>query len=307
MSHENRIEQLEDLKNVETNADFYEKLAAGKIATSHSGAASLSSANGKGLAQPYYIPVPITIKSQLGSPTALAIGAFATTLSTLGMALMGFRGVGVTNAFIGNFFGVAGIGMVSISNHSEPEGLPINQCHSSSPPTGNSCSGIPTRTPCLQLLDSSMQVLASSLLLSSELRNRTGVPIRLNTTMLLASGCSVSLFSLNHSILRLTISPVWAVWNLFFLLGSLPLNLVYIAIFATVQAAFTLVAAGYFLAADGAVETAKAVNTAAGAFAFASGMLGYYTVANLMCSEALFFSFPMGDTSRFFRRKPKVE
>jgi uncharacterized protein len=34
-----------------------------------------------------------------------------------------------------------------------------------------------------------------------------------------------------------------------------------------------------------------------------SGMLGYYTLGNLMCSEALFFSFPMGDTSRFFKKK----
>lgn len=29
-------------------------------------------------------------------------------------------------------------------------------------------------------------------------------------------------------------------------------------------------------------------------------MLGYYTLANLMCQEALHFSFPMGDTSRIF-------
>lgn len=98
---------------------------------------------------------------------------------------------------------------------------------------------------------------------------------------------------------------VWSVWNLFFLLGSLPLNLVYIGIFATVQGAFTLVSAGYFVTADGNAELAKAINTAGGAFAFASGMLGYYTVANLMCQEALNFSFPMGDTSRFFRRKQK--
>ncbi len=48
----------------------------------------------------------------MGSPTALAIGAFATTLTTLSLALMGFRGVSVTNAFVGDFFGVAGIGMV---------------------------------------------------------------------------------------------------------------------------------------------------------------------------------------------------
>ena len=29
-------------------------------------------------------------------------------------------------------------------------------------------------------------------------------------------------------------------------------------------------------------------------------MLGFYTLANLMCQEALHFSFPMGDTSRIF-------
>lgn len=67
--------------------------------------------------------------------------------------------------------------------------------------------------------------------------------------------------------------------------------------------AFTLVAASYFLTADGKMETASTVKTAGGAFAFASGMLGYYTVANLMCKEAMKFSFPMGDTSRFFKKK----
>ena len=103
-SLENRIEQLEDLRNVTTNADFYEKLAAGKPAGSDTGS--------PGYAGLQYIPVPITLKAQLGSPTALAIGAFATTLTTLSCALMGFRGISTTNAFIGDFFGVAGIGMV---------------------------------------------------------------------------------------------------------------------------------------------------------------------------------------------------
>ena len=64
MAHANRIEQLEDLRNVTTNADFYEKLAAGKIATSDAHASSIGSNH----VQPYYIPVPITIKAQLGSP-----------------------------------------------------------------------------------------------------------------------------------------------------------------------------------------------------------------------------------------------
>ncbi len=36
--------------------------------------------------------------------TAFAIGAFATTLTTLSFALMEWRGLSVTNVFIGNFF-----------------------------------------------------------------------------------------------------------------------------------------------------------------------------------------------------------
>ena len=77
----------------------------------------------------------------------------------------------------------------------------------------------------------------------------------------------------------------------------------YIGIFFTVELAFALVAASYFANADGNVNGGTALKKAGGAFAFVSGMLGYYTVGNLMCQQALFFSFPMGDTSRFFRPK----
>lgn len=60
--HENRIEQLEGLRNVRTAENFYEELAAGKVA--HSPESSTNT-----LAQ-QYIPVPITIKAQLGSPVS---------------------------------------------------------------------------------------------------------------------------------------------------------------------------------------------------------------------------------------------
>ena len=78
-------------------------------------------------------------------------------------------------------------------------------------------------------------------------------------------------------------------------------NLVYIGIFFAVEMAFTLVAASYFATADGNVSTGTGLKKAGGAFAFVGGLLGYYTLGNLMCQEALFFSFPMGDTSRFFQ------
>ncbi len=77
----------------------------------------------------------------------------------------------------------------------------------------------------------------------------------------------------------------------------------YIGIFFTVQMAFTLVAASYFAAADSHTSVSVALKKAAGAFAFASGMLGYYTVGNLMCQEGLGFHFPMGDTSHHFVRR----
>ena len=82
-------------------------------------------------------------------------------------------------------------------------------------------------------------------------------------------------------------------------------NLVYIGIFFTVQMAFTLVAASYFAAADGHANGSMALKKAGGVFAFLSGLLGYYTVGNLMCQQALSFRFPMGDTSRFFLKEKR--
>ena len=78
-------------------------------------------------------------------------------------------------------------------------------------------------------------------------------------------------------------------------------NLVYIGIFGSVELAFILIAASYFATADGNTATGTALKKAGGAFGFLSGLLGWYTLGHLMCQEALFFSFPMGNTSHFFK------
>ncbi|QIX00949.1 hypothetical protein AMS68_006466 [Peltaster fructicola] len=257
MADSNRLEQLEDLKNVTTQLDFYEKLAAGRTASG-----SISSGQ-----HIQYIPVPITLKAQLGSPTALAIGAFATTLTTLSFALMGLRGLSVTNAFIGDFFAVAGIGMVVTAQWE----LVLGNTYAY------------TVLSAFGLFYAGFGFIITPFF---------GVAAAYGGADTPAYNNALGFFVL-----------MWAVFNIFFLIGSLPLNLVYIGIFFTVQLAFTLVAAAYFLTADGHVAAAKATNIAAGAFAFASGMLGYYTVGNLMCAEALGFSFPMGDTSKYWKRK----
>jgi succinate-acetate transporter protein len=44
--------------------------------------------------------------------SALALGAFGTTLTTLSLSLMEWRGVTTTNAFVANFFFIAAFGLV---------------------------------------------------------------------------------------------------------------------------------------------------------------------------------------------------
>lgn len=74
----------------------------------------------------------------------------------------------------------------------------------------------------------------------------------------------------------------------------------YIGIFFFVELAFALIAGSYFAAADGKPGASEALAKSGGVFAFLAGLLGYYTVGHLMCQTALFFSFPMGDTSQYF-------
>lgn len=115
MAHENRIHQLEDIANkIPQHEGKYSILKAGEMSTSSSQSETT-----------HLVPVPVTLKAQLGSPvrshiprligadisnqTALAIGAFSTTLTTLALSLMEWRGVTTTNVYIGNFFFVAGL------------------------------------------------------------------------------------------------------------------------------------------------------------------------------------------------------
>jgi len=219
--------------------------------------------------KPYPFFVASSVKSTLGSPTALAIGAFSTTLTTLSLSLMEWRGVTVTNVYIGNFFFVAGIGMVISAQWELVLGNSFGYTALSA--FGFFYGGFGAiLTPIFGVSDAYGTDTA-------EYNNALGFFVLM-----------------------------WAVLNLFFLFGSLPINLVYIGIFFFVELAFVLIAASYFATADGHADGAVALKKAGGVFAFLAGLLGYYTVAHLMCQTALFWHFPMGDTSRFFVRAKEV-
>lgn len=259
--HENRIHQLEDIANKSTlHQGRYGELVKGE----------LSSSSSETETKPALIGVPVTLKAQLGSPTAFAIGAFSTTFTTLSLSLMEWRGVTITNVYIGNFFFAAGIGMV-ISAQWE---LVLGNTYAYT-------------------------------VLSAFGFFYGGFGAIITPLFGVASSYGTDTVEYNNALGFFLI--LWAVWNLFFLIGSLPLNLVYIGIFFTVEMAFVLVAAAYFATADGHATTAIGLKKAGGAFAFVAGLLGYYTVANLMCQEAMYFSFPMGDTSQLFQQRVKKD
>lgn len=112
--------------------------------------------------------------------------------------------------------------------------------------------------------------------------------------------------------------------NTFFLIASIPLyvltvkkvltytadyeflsDIVNICIFAFIELCFGLDAASWFALADGKAEVAAALMKAGGAFGFLAGLCGYYAVAHGLCADALPFSLPMGDTSRYFQKRAK--
>ncbi|KIW15894.1 hypothetical protein PV08_05944 [Exophiala spinifera] len=226
----------------------------------------------------------------LGSPTALAIGAFATTLTTLSISLMEWRGVTTTNVYIGNFFFVAGIGMLISAQWELVKGNSFAYTVLSA--FGGSKALHSTFSAVGYMYTDTQKGLFYA---------GFGAIITPDFGVLQAYGGDITQYNNALGFWML----LWTVFNTFFLIASAPINVVYLLIFLTVELSFGLVAASYFATADGHHGAGINLKKAGGAFGFASGLLGYYTLGHLMCQEALFFTFPMGDTGRFFRRRLK--
>lgn len=73
--------------------------------------------------------------------------------------------------------------------------------------------------------------------------------------------------------------------------------------FVAIEACFTLASTSYFALAEGKGTTSVRTMTAAGAFGLVASVLGFYTMAGLLCKDVLPFALPMGDTSRCFKLK----
>ncbi|KAM5355041.1 hypothetical protein ACJ41O_001687 [Fusarium nematophilum] len=214
-------------------------------------------------------PTPVssssTLGHRIGNPSPLAMGGFATTLLTLSLAMMGFRGVETQTVFIANLCFAAGLGMLISAQWEMVRGNTFGYSSLSAFAFFYGGYGV--------ILCPSLGVLESYGGPTAEYHNAIGFFVL-----------------------------IWAVLDIFFMIGSLPINLVSFGIFTTIFLCFTFDAASNFALADGKKEIAKSLMTTAGAFGFISGLLGYYSCAASMCQDALPFNLPVGDTSRFFKK-----
>ncbi|KAL4748894.1 hypothetical protein BDW72DRAFT_143822 [Aspergillus terricola var. indicus] len=215
------------------------------------------------------VPAQYAKPKTLGAGSALALGAFGTTLTTLSLALMEWRGVTTTNAFVANFFFIAAFGLVVTAQWE----LSI----------GNGFAY--TVFSAFGLFYAGYGAL---------LTPAFGVAQAYGGTDTAEYNNAVGFFMI-----------LWTVFVFTFLVASLPSNIAYILVFLFVDLGFLTVAASYFAKADGHAASAVALQKAGGAFCFVAGLIGWYIVFHLLLLDSL-LDLPLGDTSRFFgKRKEK--
>ncbi|PYH95644.1 hypothetical protein BO71DRAFT_482811 [Aspergillus ellipticus CBS 707.79] len=205
----------------------------------------------------------------LGAGSALALGAFGTTLTTLSLSLMEWRGVTTDNVFVANFFFIAAFGLVVTAQWE----LSI----------GNGFS---------------YTVFSAFGLFYA------GYGAILTPAFGVAQAYGNDTTQYNNALGMFMI--LWTVFVFTFLIASLPSNLAYILVFFLVDMGFLTVAASYFAEADGKAAAATALKKSGGAFCFVAGLVGWYIVFHMLLKDSL-LDIPLGDTSRFFARRKKAE
>lgn len=96
---------------------------------------------------------------------------------------------------------------------------------------------------------------------------------------------------------------LWTIFMFTFLIASLSSNLAYITVFIFLVLGFLFVAASYFAMADGHDVASVGLKKAGGACCFVAGLFGWYIVFHIFIANECGFILPLGDTSRFFKRR----
>ncbi|CAG7924986.1 unnamed protein product [Penicillium olsonii] len=210
------------------------------------------------------------LPKSLGAGSALALGAFGTTLTTLSLSLMEWRGVTTANVFVGNFFFIAAFGLVVTAQWE----LSV----------GNGFAY--TVFSAFGLFYAGYGAILTPAFGVAQTYGGASTPEYNN---------AVGFFMI-----------LWTVFVFTFLIASIPSNVAYILVFLFVDLGFLTVAASYFALADGNAASAVALKKSGGVFCFLAGLIGWYIVFHLLLKESL-VDLPLGDTSRIFGKKKRTE
>ncbi|KAJ6443659.1 hypothetical protein O9K51_04838 [Purpureocillium lavendulum] len=180
---------------------------------------------------------PTMAPSRLADPAPLAMGGFATTLLTVSLAMMNFRGVTVQTMFVGNLCFVACVGLLISAQWFMIKGDTFSY-------TVLTAFGLfyggygAVMIPWFGVVDAYGGY-------TPEFYNAYGFFIL-----------------------------IWGVLNIFFLIASLRLNVVYVLVFSMIEFCLVIDGVSQFVKADGYDETYMKMQKAAGAFGFIAGLLG---------------------------------
>ncbi|KAJ5180741.1 hypothetical protein N7492_003951 [Penicillium capsulatum] len=174
-------------------------------------------------------PLSPDLPKSLGAGSALALGAFGTTLTTLSLSLMEWRGVTVDNVFVANFFFLSAFGLVVTAQWELAVGNGFAYTVFSA--FGLFYAGYGA------LLTPAFGVVQAYGNDTAQYNNAVGFFMIL-----------------------------WTVFVFTFLVASIPSNIAYILVFLFVDLGFLLVAASYFALADGHAASGLALKKAGGCF-----------------------------------------
>ncbi|KAJ6109349.1 hypothetical protein N7486_001583 [Penicillium sp. IBT 16267x] len=216
-------------------------------------------------------------QSHLANPSPLGFGAFATTLMTLSLSLMGFRGVSNQTVFIGNLCFLAGIGLLISAQWEMVRGNTFAY-------TVLAAFGKPYRH--LHIEQGGFYY------------GGYGVMLMPSLGVIQAYGGETAEYHNAFACYQL----IWCILNFFFLLAALPTNIPNIVVYAALEMCYIFNCTAHFVHADGGLALADAFTKVAGAFGFTSALAGFYLLAHGLCQDAIPFQIPLCETKGLFRR-----
>ncbi|KAF5855689.1 hypothetical protein ETB97_008603 [Aspergillus alliaceus] len=208
----------------------------------------------------------LTRANRLANPSPLGFGAFSTTLMTLSLSMMGFRGVSNQVVFIADLCLLAGVGLLISAQWEMVKGNTFAYTVLAAFALYYGGYGV--------LLMPSMGVVEAYAGQSKEFFNAFGFYLL-----------------------------VWCILNLFFFIAALATNVPNIIIYAGLEFSYIFNCTAHFLMADGNMAMGTKMTKVAGAFGFVSSLAGFYMLGYELCRDVSPTVIPLGDTSRFFRRK----